>query len=83
MCVEWGQHNIQINAVAPGYILTDMTDQLRRDASFCAWLMNRAPARRWGTVEDVVGPVTWLCSPQSDFVNGQIVYVDGGLTAAV
>jgi gluconate 5-dehydrogenase len=83
MCVEWGRHNIQINAIAPGYIVTNMTDELRRDASFSGWLTDRAPAGRWGTVKDVVGPVTWLCSGQSDFVNGQIIYVDGGLTAAI
>lgn len=83
MCVEWGPHGVQVNTVAPGYILTDMNAALRRDAEFSSWLMDRTPARRWGAVEDVVGPTVWLCSGESNFVNGQVIFVDGGITAGI
>lgn len=83
MCVEWGPYNIQINTLAPGYILTEMNAELRADSPFSEWLMQRTPAGRWGDVEDVVGPAVWLCSDQSDFVNGQVIFADGGLSASV
>jgi gluconate 5-dehydrogenase len=83
MCVEWGPHNIQINTLAPGYVLTDMNAALRHDSSFSEWLVRRTPAGRWGNVEDVVGPAVWLCSEQSDFVNGQVIFADGGLSAGI
>jgi gluconate 5-dehydrogenase len=83
MCVEWGPHGIQANALAPGYIETDMNRGLHDDPAFSDWLTARTPAGRWGRIQDVVGPTLWLCSEHSDFVNGQIIHVDGGITAAI
>ncbi|KWX20137.1 gluconate 5-dehydrogenase [Mycolicibacterium wolinskyi] len=83
MCVEWAGHNIQVNALSPGYVLTDMNAEIRRDETLDAWVVGRTPAARWGTVADVVGPAVWLCSEQAAFVNGQTIYVDGGITAAI
>lgn len=83
MTAEWGAHGIQANALAPGYIHTEMTQTLVDDSTFDAWILSRTPAHRWGTVEDLVGPAVWLSSRASDFVNGQVVFVDGGMTVVV
>ncbi|MGY3565940.1 SDR family oxidoreductase [Sinomonas sp. RB5] len=83
MAAEWAPHGLQVNAVAPGYIHTEMTQPLVDDEAFNAWICGRTPAARWGTVEDLTGPVTWLASPASAFVNGQTIFVDGGMTAVV
>jgi gluconate 5-dehydrogenase len=83
MCADWARHGIQINGVAPGYIATDLNAALLDDEAFTSWVVGRTPAARWGTPEDISGPVLWLASPAADFVNGQVIYVDGGLTAVM
>ncbi len=83
MCAEWAGHQLQINGIAPGYILTELTQPLAADPKFDGWIKNRTPAGRWGTVEDLAGACVFLASPAADFVNGQILVVDGGLSAVI
>ena len=83
MTAEWAAHNIQINAIAPGYIHTEMTQNLVDDEAFNSWILGRTPANRWGTTDDIVGPAVWLASEGSNFVNGQVVFIDGGMTVVV
>ncbi|MFP7832629.1 SDR family oxidoreductase [Marisediminicola sp. LYQ134] len=83
MTVEWAAHNVQVNAIAPGYIHTEMTQKLVDDPEFNSWILGRTPAHRWGTTADIVGPAVWLASSGSDFVNGQVVFIDGGMTVVV
>jgi len=83
MCAEWARSGLQVNGLAPGYLDTDLNASLVEDPEFTAWITSRTPAGRWGRVEDVTGPAVWLASAASDFVNGQVVYVDGGLTAVI
>jgi gluconate 5-dehydrogenase len=83
MTAEWACEGLQINGIAPGYIHTEMTQNLVDDEEFNSWILGRTPARRWGTVADVVGPTVWLASSASDYVNGQVVFVDGGMTVVV
>jgi gluconate 5-dehydrogenase len=83
MAVEWARHNVQINGIGPGYILTELTRPLVENAEFNRWVCARTPAGRWGTPEELVGAAVFLASRASDFVNGQILYVDGGLLAGV
>jgi len=83
MTAEWASSNIQINAIAPGYIHTEMTQNLVDDETFNSWILGRTPANRWGTTDDIVGPAVWLASDGSNFVNGQVVFIDGGMTVVV
>jgi gluconate 5-dehydrogenase len=83
MTAEWARHGIQINALAPGYIHTEMTQNLVDDDEFSSWILGRTPAARWGSPADLVGPAVWLASDGSDYVNGQVIYVDGGMTVVV
>ncbi|MFC8086963.1 SDR family oxidoreductase [Streptomyces sp. NPDC057340] len=83
MTAEWAGQGLQINGIAPGYIHTEMTQNLVDDEQFNSWILGRTPARRWGTVADLVGPAVFLASRASDYVNGQVVFVDGGMTAVV
>jgi gluconate 5-dehydrogenase len=83
MAAEWGGANVQANSIAPGYIHTEMTQNLVDDAKFNAWVLGRTPAARWGSTADLVGPAIWLASAASDYVNGQTIFVDGGRTAVV
>jgi gluconate 5-dehydrogenase len=83
MTAEWAGHGLQINAVAPGYIHTEMTQPLVDDTDFNTWICKRTPAARWGTVGDLTGPVQWLASDASAYVNGQTIFIDGGMTAVV
>lgn len=75
---EWGQHGVNVNGVAPGYIATDNTTQLREDPERSAAILSRIPANRWGTPEDMAGAYIFLSSPASDYINGTIITVDGG-----
>lgn len=83
MAAEWAASGLQINAVAPGYIHTEMTQPLVDDPDFNSWICKRTPAGRWGTVGDLTGPVQWLASGGSNYVNGQTIFIDGGMTAVV
>ncbi|WP_028579239.1 gluconate 5-dehydrogenase [Desulfogranum japonicum] len=83
MCVELARYNIQVNGIAPGYFKSDMTKPLVEDKEFSAWLCNRTPANRWGDPEELIGAAVFLSSKASDFVNGHLIFVDGGMLAAV
>lgn len=83
MTAEWASGGLQINGIAPGYIHTEMTQNLVDDEKFNAWILGRTPANRWGTVEDLAGPAIWLASDASNFVNGQTIFIDGGMTVVV
>ena len=83
MAIDWGQYNIQVNGLGPGYFKTELTDALVKDAEFTRWLLARTPSRRWGEVQDLVGAAVFLASDASSFVNGHILYVDGGVTATL
>lgn len=83
MAVEWGGRNIQTNAIAPGYMRTELTGPLTVDPAFNRHLCARTPTGRWGEPSELVGAAVFLASRGSDFVNGQIVTVDGGLLAAL
>ena len=83
MAAEWGVHNIQANAIGPGYMITDMNEALISNPVFDAWVKGRTPAKRWGKPEELVGAAVCLASAASDYVNGQIIYVDGGMISVV
>jgi gluconate 5-dehydrogenase len=83
LAVELGPHNIQVNGIAPGYFRTEMNETLMADADFDAWVRARTPARRWGEPDELAGAAIFLASSASDYVNGQILFVDGGPTASV
>lgn len=83
MAVDWGKYNIQVNGIGPGYFITEMTQPLADDPDFDSWLKKRTPANRWGQPEELVGTAVYLCSQASNFVNGQIIYVDGGILATL
>ncbi len=83
MAAEWGGSNIQVNGIAPGYFRTDMTAALQNNAEFDAWLKARTPAGRWGEPEELIGALVFLSSKASDFVNGHLLFVDGGLVARI
>jgi len=78
MAAEWAQHDIQVNTIGPGYILTEMTQQLADNPEFDQWVKSSNPAQRWGKPEDLIGTAVYLASSASNYVNGQIIYVDGG-----
>jgi gluconate 5-dehydrogenase len=83
MAVEWARHNIQVNGIGPGYFRTEMNTALVEDPEFDAWVRSRTPAGRWGEPSELVGAAVFLASAASDFVTGQIIYVDGGVLAAL
>ncbi|MDR1172511.1 MAG: gluconate 5-dehydrogenase [Bacteroidales bacterium] len=81
---EYGQYNIQCNGIGPGYIATPQTAPLRTEGHpFNSFIISKTPAARWGNPEDLAGPAVFLASPASDFVNGHILYVDGGILAYI
>lgn len=83
MAAEWAAHGIQANAIGPGYMLTDMNEALINDPKFDAWVKGRTPARRWGKPEELAGTAVFLASSAADYVNGQIIYVDGGMISVL
>jgi gluconate 5-dehydrogenase len=83
MAIDWGPYNIQVNGLGPGYFKTELTEALVNDAEFTRWLIGRTPSRRWGDLADLVGAAVFLASDASNFVNGHILYVDGGVTATL
>ncbi|MCF1708857.1 SDR family oxidoreductase [Tabrizicola sp. J26] len=83
MAADWARHGLQCNGIAPGYFATELNATLSADPDFTAWLEKRTPAGRWGRVEELVGAAIFLASDASSFVNGQMIYVDGGITASV
>ncbi|HTB80656.1 MAG TPA: SDR family NAD(P)-dependent oxidoreductase [Opitutaceae bacterium] len=83
MAVEWAKHNLQVNGIGPGYFMTELTKPLVENPEFNQWVCQRTPAARWGQPHELVGAAVFLASPAADFVNGQIIYVDGGLLAAI
>lgn len=80
LAVEWAGFNIQVNAIAPGMMETDMTDVLQKDREFLAWSKSRIPAGRWGKPEDLIGAAVFLASAAADYVTGHVLFVDGGWT---
>ena len=83
MAIDWGPHGIQVNGLGPGYFKTELNEKLVADAQFSAWLTGRTPSRRWGNVEELAGAAVFLASDAASFVNGHILYVDGGVTATL
>ncbi len=83
MCTDWARHGLQVNAIGPGYFVTPLNQALVDDPAFDAWLKGRTPAGRWGRVEELQGAAIFLASSASDFVNGQVLYVDGGVLATL
>ena len=83
MTAEWAKFGIQANAIGPGYMLTDMNEALVNNADFDAWVKGRTPSGRWGQPDELIGAAVFLASRASDYVNGQIIYVDGGMTAVL
>ncbi len=83
MCADWAKHGIQVNAIGPGYFKTPLNQALVDNPEFSAWLEKRTPAGRWGTVDELVGAAVFLASDASSFVNGHILYVDGGITSVL
>ena len=83
MCVDWARHGIQVNGLGPGYFDTELTRPLVENAEFTAWLKSRTPAQRWGDVKELGGSAIFLASSASDFVNGHVLYVDGGMLASL
>ena len=78
MAAEWAKHDIQANTIGPGYIVTEMNEALVRNPEFDAWVKASNPAQRWGRPDELVGTAVFLASAASNYVNGQIIYVDGG-----
>lgn len=83
LAVEWAPYGINVNAIGPGYIATELTAPLRKDPEFDRWVLGKTPLGRWGTPEDLVGVAVLLASKAGDFITGQIFYVDGGWTALI
>jgi gluconate 5-dehydrogenase len=83
MCADWARHGIQVNAIGPGYFKTPLNQALVENPEFSRWLEQRTPAGRWGNVDELSGAAVFLASDASSFVNGHILYVDGGITAVL
>jgi gluconate 5-dehydrogenase len=83
MTAEWAVHNIQANTIGPGYMLTEMNEALVANEQFNTWVIGRVPAKRWGKPEELVGTAIFLASSASDYVSGQMIYVDGGMLSVL
>lgn len=82
MAIDWASHPIHVNAIAPGYCRTDLTEPLHTDAAFDKWVRGRVPLGRWGEPDDLAGAAVFLLSPASDYITGQVLYIDGGWSSA-
>jgi gluconate 5-dehydrogenase len=83
MAVEWAKHGLQCNGIAPGYFATELNRKLVENVEFNNWICSRTPAGRWGKPDELAGAAIFLASPSSDFINGQILIVDGGLLSGL
>ena len=83
MAIDWGPLGLNVNGIGPGYFKTELNQKLVDDPTFSAWLVGRTPSRRWGDLDDLGGAAVFLASQASRFVNGHILYVDGGVTATL
>ena len=83
MAAEWAASGLQANAIGPGYMITDMNQALIDNPAFDAWVKGRTPAKRWGMPEELVGAAVFLAAPASNYVNGQVIYVDGGMISVL
>ena len=83
MATDWAKYGLNCNAIAPGYFDTPLNAALVSDPAFSRWLEKRTPAGRWGNVDELAGAAIFLASDASSFVNGHILYVDGGITASI
>jgi gluconate 5-dehydrogenase len=83
MAIDWARYNIQVNGIGPGYFKTEMTKPLYENPEFDEWLCNRTPSNRWGEPEELIGAMLFLASDASSYVNGHMLYVDGGLLSSV
>ncbi len=83
MAIDWGPHGINVNGIGPGYFKTELNEKLVNDPQFSDWLIKRTPTRRWGDVAELTGAAVFLASDASSFVNGHILYVDGGVTSTL
>jgi len=81
LAVEWAKYNINVNAIGPGYIATELTEPLWSDEEFTKWVLSKTPLGRWGQPDDLIGTAVLLASKAGDFITGQIIYVDGGWLA--
>jgi gluconate 5-dehydrogenase len=83
LCAEWGKHNIQVNGIGPGYIVTELNKPLLADRAFSTWVETRTPAARWAQPRELAGAAVFLASDASSYVNGHVLMVDGGMTAVL
>lgn len=83
MAADLARYNIQVNCLSPGYFQTDMNAALWQDEAFDAWISQRTPAARWGQLDELLGTLIYLSAPASNFVSGQNIFVDGGMTSVV
>jgi gluconate 5-dehydrogenase len=83
MATDWAKYGLQVNAIAPGYFRTALNQALIDNPEFSAWLEKRTPAGRWGDVEELVGAAVFLAGDASSFINGQVIHIDGGITASI
>src|SRR5690606_11943905 len=81
MAIDWGRHGLNVNGIGPGYFDTELNRALVDDPKFSGWLVDRTPSGRWGDVDELGGAAIFLASDASSFVNGHVLYVDGGVTA--
>lgn len=83
MATEWARYDIQVNGIGPGFFATELTVPLQNDPEFDGWIRTRTPAARWGDPDELIGPAVFLASEASSFVNGHVLYVDGGFLATM
>jgi len=83
MCADWARYGLNVNGIGPGYFATELTQALVDDPEFSGWLEKRTPQGRWGRVEELAGAAIFLASDAASFVNGHVLYVDGGLTVTL